>query len=34
VKAFTDGKIGYGISEYGVAEGYERYASVQKFPAI
>jgi hypothetical protein len=34
VKAYTDGKIGYGISEYGVAEGYERYASVQKFPAI
>jgi len=31
----TDGNdVGYGIIEYGVGKGYERYAEVQQHPPI
>lgn len=34
VEARMEGKIGYGIMEYGVGKGYPLYPEVQEFPAI
>lgn len=34
VKVSCDGKVGSGISEYGVATGFARYPEPQKFPAL
>ncbi len=34
MKLTSDGQTGYGISEYGVAEGYPLYAGPQRFPAL
>jgi hypothetical protein len=34
MRATSDGMVGYGISEYGVADGYPLYLAPQKFPAF
>jgi hypothetical protein len=34
VHATTDGLVGHGVSEYGVATGYARYPAQQRFPAF
>lgn len=34
IRATTDGKVGHGVSEYGVAAGYPLYTAPQRFAAI